>query len=422
VSRAPSPTGRPRHGVVGRLAPFGTTIFAEMTRLANEHGAINLAQGFPDFDGPGYVKDAAVRALLDGHNQYARLQGVPDLGAAIAGFWERQTGRRLDPAGEVTVTSGCTEGLAATLLGLVEPGDEVVLFEPYYDCYRADVVLAGGVVRTVTLRATGPAWDPREHRSGDRCHQEGPPAFTFDAAELEAAFTERTRAIVLNTPHNPTGKVFTRAELGLIAELCVRHDVLAITDEVYERLVFADEPGHIRLATLPGMWERTVTLSSLGKTFGLTGWKIGWAIAPPPLSAAVRAAHQFLTFCAPTPLQHGAACALSETALAEEYARDLVATLRRARDYLAAALVDLGLTVYRPDGTYFIMADHTPMGFASDVEFCRHLTAEIGVAAIPPSVFYATPGAGARLARFAFCKRTETLEEAVRRLRKLRPR
>ncbi|MCW5776591.1 MAG: aminotransferase class I/II-fold pyridoxal phosphate-dependent enzyme [Phycisphaeraceae bacterium] len=392
----PAPT------VADRLAPFGTTIFAEMTALALRHNAINLSQGFPDFDGPAFVKEAAKAAMDAGHNQYARTLGVPALNEAIAAWFRRGGGRPVDPTAEVTVTSGCTEALAACFLGLLNPGNEVILFEPYYDSYRAGVALAGGVARFITLR---PGQDGR---------------FAFDEDELSRAFGPRTRALVLNTPHNPTGKVFTRGELALIASLCERHGVTVIADEVYERLTFDADRPHVSMASLPGMEERTIVCSSLGKTFSLTGWKIGWSIAPPPLSACVRAAHQFLTFATATPLQHGAAVALGDPAC-EPYVRGLVDEYRAGRDFLGEALGSLGFGVHRPDGTYFIMADHAPvsrrLGLADDVAFCRYLTAEVGVAAIPPSVFYEHKEHGRPLVRFAFCKRRETLEEAVRRLR-----
>jgi aspartate/methionine/tyrosine aminotransferase len=387
-------------GVCDRLKPFGTTIFAEMTALAVKHGAVNLAQGFPDFDGPEFMKDAVVRAMRAGHNQYARTLGVPILNQAIASDFERRAGVRVDPDASVTVTSGCTEAIAATMLGLLNPGDEVVLFEPFYDSYRACVALAGATARYVALRP--PALGAPESAP-----------FTFDEAELRAAFTPRTKLIVVNTPHNPTGKVYTKEELTLIAELCVRHGVIAVTDEVYEHLVFDPALPHLHLASFPGMAERTVTLSSLGKTFSYTGWKIGWSIAPPELSAGVRAAHQFLTFATSTPMQHAAVEAFRDGAGA---IADLVETLRANRAYLAEALRTLGLRLYMPAGTYFIMADHSALGRGDDRAFCRWLTEEVKVAAIPPSVFYQRPELGRNLVRFAFVKRRETLEEAVRRL------
>ncbi|GMV24400.1 MAG: aminotransferase [Phycisphaerae bacterium] len=383
-----------------RLAPFGTTIFTEMTRLATEHGAVNLAQGFPDFDGPELAKEAAIAAIRAGRNQYARMLGDPALNQAIAARWQRTTGQVIDPDSQVTVTSGCTEAIPAAMLGLINPGERVVLFEPYYDSYRACVSLAGAVPVFVTLR-------PRGDGSG----------FEFDPDELRRVMQTRPRAIVVNTPHNPTGKVYSREELSLIASLCIEHGVLAITDEVYSELVYEPDQPHISLATLPGMAERTITLNSLGKSFSLTGWKIGWAIASAELTRGVRAAHQFLTFATCTPMQLGAAAILTE---GDGYVRSLVADYRRRRDFLSAALSGLGMRVYPPAGSYFIMADHSALGFADDVAFCRQLTEQIKVAAIPPSVFYDNPDHGRRFARFAFCKKDQTLEEAVRRLGALR--
>lgn len=382
-----------------RLAPFGVTIFAEMSRLAAEHGAVNLSQGFPDTDGPDFVKRAFIEAIEAGHNQYAPTGGVPQLAAAIAEWHAGPSGGlapQIDPATEVTITSGCTEAIAATMLGLLNPGDEIILFEPFYDSYRACAAMAGATPRFVTLR-------PQANG-----------AFAFDEAELRAQISPRTRAILINTPHNPTGKVFMRAELELIADLCREHDLIAITDEVYERLVYDESLPHIRLASLPHMAERTVTLSSLGKTFSFTGWKIGWALAPPPLTAGVRAAHQFLTYAVSTPAQHAAAAALRD---GEAYITDLRAHYRQMRDYLCEALERCGLRPFCPAGTYFVMADHSPLGRGeSDVEFCRFLTSEVKVAAIPPSAFYADPAHGRDLVRFSFCKQRETMEEAVRRL------
>lgn len=387
----PSPTAE-------RFRPFGTTIFAEMTRLAQEHKAVNLSQGFPDFDGPDFVKQAAKAAIDHAHNQYARSAGVPELASAIAGRFQRRTHISVDPMTQVTVTSGCTEALAAAILGIVNPGDEVILFEPYYDSYRACVAMAGGTPRFVTLR-------------------ESAGRFTFDPAELARAFTNKTRAILLNTPHNPTGTVFSRAELATIADLCKKHDVVALSDEVYEDLTYDHE--HVSIATIPGMSDRTVTLSSLGKSFSLTGWKVGWAVASVELSAAVRAAHQFLTFATSTPFQHAAAVALRE---GENYVHELREIYRARRDRLAAALTDLGFGVVVPEGTYFIMAEHSKVGHRlgakTDVELALTLTRSAGVATIPPSVFCATEDHCANYLRFAFCKREETIEEAIRRLGK----
>ncbi len=387
-----TPASRTNH-VADRLAGFGSTIFSQITRLATEAGAINLGQGFPNFDGPEFVKDAAIEAIRAGHGQYARSFGIPELNGEIAARFTADTGLAVDPDGEVTVTSGCTEALVASFLGLVNPGEEVILFEPYYDSYRACVAMSGAVARFVTLR---------------------PPDFKIDADALRAAVSPRTRAILVNTPHNPTGRVFTRAELELIARLCREHDLIAITDEVYERMVFEGE--HIRLATLDGMRDRTVTLSSLGKTFSLTGWKVGWAIASPPLTEAVRAAHQFITFATATPLQHGAVAALRAPAT---YYTQLLDEYRGRRDMLIEGLAALGFEVYPPQGTYFVLADHTAFGQPDDVAFCRHLIDRAGVAAIPPSAFYSNPADGRKLVRFAFCKTEQTLREALVRMRKL---
>jgi aspartate/methionine/tyrosine aminotransferase len=392
-------------GVAERLAPFGTTIFAEMTRLADEHGAVNLAQGFPDFDGPGFVKQAAIDAIRAGHAQYARTSGLPALASAIAAWWRAGTGESIDPDTQVTVTSGCTEALCSALVGLVNPGDEVVLFQPFYDSYRACVAMAGGVPRFVTLR-------PLAGANGAAGAE-----FEIDEDELRRAFSPRTRAVVLNTPHNPTGKVFTQGELDLVASLAIRHDAVVICDEVYERLTYDPSLPHVSIASLPGMAERTVTCSSLGKTFSLTGWKIGWAIASAALTRGVRAAHQFITFATATPFQHAAATALTNP---EPYVSDLVRRYRQSRDLLARALDGLCFSVFIPAGTYFIMADHSRLsarlGLAGDVEFCRFLTTRAGVAAIPPSAFYDDPALGRSLVRFAFCKKHETIAEAVRRL------
>ncbi len=377
-----------------RLEGFGTTIFTEMTRLAAEHGAVNLAQGFPDFDGPEFVKDAAIAAIRRGHGQYARMSGIPEIHAALAAKYRRDYGLDYAADTEFTVTSGATEAIFAAIQGTCEPGDEVVLFEPYYDSYRASVAMASAVPRFVTLRA---------------------PGWSLDPDELARAFTPKTRAILLNTPHNPTGKVFSREDLDLVSELCREHDVLCITDEVYEHILYDGE--HVPMATLPGMRERTITISSFGKTFSLTGWKIGWAAAPPALTAAVRAAHQFITFATATPLQHAAAAAL---ATGPDYYRDLAASYRRRRDYLVAELSGLGFRVDPPAGTYYVCADFRPLGFEDDVAFCRYLIEDVGVAAIPPSAFYENTRYGKTYARFAFCKKEETLREAVSRLSALR--
>lgn len=372
------------------LRPFGRTIFAEMSRLAMRHSAVNLGQGFPDFAGPEFVKEAAIEAMRSGRfDQYSRMSGAPELAAAICERY-RLRGMEFDPDTEVTVTCGCTEAIPAAILGLLEPGDEAVLIAPFYDSYPAAVAMAGGVARFVRL---------------------SPPEFRLHPEDLEAVCSDRTRLVVVNTPHNPTGRVFDAKELEAIAAVCRRHDAIAIADEVYEELVFEGE--HRSIATLPGMADRTVTLSSLGKTFSLTGWKIGWAVAREDLTAAVRAAHQFLTFAAPTPLQQGAAVALREGG---EYVAELRARYRRCRDLFCEGLERLGFGVHRPAGTYFVMADHGAFGFSDDHAFCRSLVETHGVAAIPPSVFYDDPAVARSLVRFAFCKREETLREALLRM------
>lgn len=389
----------PASQIAERLRPFGTTIFAEMTALANQHGAVNLSQGFPDDPGPELAHDAAFRAMRAGHNQYAPMPGVPDLRRAVAAWCKRGIGLDADPDREVTITSGATEALAAAMLGLVNPGDEVVLFEPFYDSYRACVAMAGAVPRFVTLR-------PHADR------------FTFDPTQLRNAFSNRTRAVVVNSPHNPTGTVFSRDELRQIADLCKQYNAIAISDEVYERLTYRPDQPHLSIASSEGMRDRTVVISSIGKTYSLTGWKIGWAVAWPDLTAGIRAAHQFLTFAVPTPLQHAAAVMLD---LGEEHATRIASHHHAMLEKLRPALVDLGFRVYDPAGTYFIMADHSAVsqriGVLGDVALCRWLTSQAKVAAIPPSVFYHDGSEGSRYIRFAFCKRAETIDEAIRRLR-----
>ncbi|MFF8844965.1 pyridoxal phosphate-dependent aminotransferase [Streptomyces sp. NPDC015127] len=379
-----------------RLAEFGTTIFAEMSALAAKTGSINLGQGFPDTDGPEEVREAAVRALRDGRgNQYPPGPGVPELRTAVADHQSRRYGLVHDPDTEVLVTAGATEAIAAALLALVEPGDEVIALEPYYDSYAACIAMAGGTRVPVTLR-------PHDG------------AYRLDLDELRDAVTPRTRLILLNTPHNPTGTVLTRDELAAIADLAVERDLLVVTDEVYEHLVFDGE--HVPLASFPGMRERTVTISSAGKTFSFTGWKVGWVTGAPELVSAVRSAKQFLTYVSAGPFQYAVAEALR---LPDAYYEGLRADLRAKRDVLSAGLAAAGFTVYRPAGTYFVTTDIRPLGESDGFAFCRSLPERCGVVAIPNAVFYDHREQGAPFVRFAFCKRTEVLEDAVARLKSL---
>ena len=380
-----------------RVAGFGTSVFTEMSRLAVQHGAVNLGQGFPDFAGPDFVKEAAIQAIRADLNQYAVSHGALRLRRAIAETWQRAYGRAVDPETEVSVGSGATEVILDAILALVNPGDEVILFEPFYDSYLPDVLMAGGIPRFITLQ---------------------PPDWHFDRQALADLFTTRTRLILINTPHNPTGKMFSRAELSFIGSLCQRHDALALTDEVYEQIRF-DGVEHVPIATLPGMWERTLTVNSTGKTFSMTGWKIGYAVGPPALNQAVRATHQFVTFATSTPFQEAMATAM-ETATRLGYYDQLRREYTARRDLLAGALKAAGLTTLPVQGSYFLLADVQAMGFADDVSFCRYLTAEIGVAAIPPSAFYADPARAPLLARFCFAKKDETLRAAAERLQRLR--
>jgi N-succinyldiaminopimelate aminotransferase len=379
--------------LTARLQGFGTSVFAEYTALATKHGAINLGQGYPDFDGPEFVKEAGIAAIREGRNQYSPMIGLPALRQAVAEHQERFYGLAYDADREVTVYAGATEAIFSTLQALFDPGDEVVLFEPYYDSYPAGLAMAGAVPRVVTLR-------------GDD--------FRLEAAALETAITARTRALMLNSPLNPVGKVFTPAELALLADVCRRHDLLAITDEVYEHLVF--DGTHVPLASLPGMRERTVSISSTGKTFSLTGWKIGYTCAAPEITEALRSAHQFVTFAVNTPGQHAMSVALRAP---DAYFEGFVAEYRVRRDRLCAGLREAGLAVVPPAGTYFAVADIRPLGFDDAVPFCRMLPERVGVAAIPVSAFYARPDAGRHLVRFAFCKTDAVLDEGVRRLRRL---
>ena len=377
-----------------RVSGFATTIFTEINELALQYGAINLGQGRPDFDGPREVIEAAERALKDGrHNQYPPGIGIAPLREAIANHATRFYGLDIDPARGVIVTPGATVAVFTALMGLVDRGDEVVVIEPFFDSYVPNITMLGATPVYVPLH---------------------PPDWTFDPDELRAAFTAKTRAIILNTPHNPTGRVFTHAELEMVATLCIEHDVAVISDEVYEHLTFEGTP-HTPISALPGMAEHTVTVSSLGKTFSVTGWKVGWLYGAPALLDGIGRAHQYITFCANHPAQAAAEMALN---LPGTYYEEFQATYAAKRDLLLGGLDAAGLKTRAPEGTYFLMADFSDVFDGDDLEFARHLTTDIGVACIPPTFFYSTDHAhmASTQARFAFCKSDTTLEEAARRL------
>jgi N-succinyldiaminopimelate aminotransferase len=376
-----------------RLHGLGTTIFAEMSALALATGSINLGQGFPDTDGPDEIAEAAIAAIRGGRNQYPPNPGIPELRAAIAAHQQRFYGQAVDPDSEIVVTTGATEAIAAAMLGLVDPGDEVIALEPFYDSYAAGIAMAGGRRVGITLRA---------------------PDFRLDVDRLRDAITDRTRLILLNSPHNPTGMVLSRDELQAVADLAIERDIIVVTDEVYEHMAYDVE--HIPLATLPGMADRTLTISSAGKTFSFTGWKIGWAIGPADLVTAVRTAKQFLTFVSGAPFQPAIALGLG---LPDAYYDGLRDSLRAKRDRFCQGLREVGFEVFEPAGTYFITADVRPLGYTDGVEFCRDLPQRCGVVAIPHQVFYDDIEAGKPLVRFAFCKRDEILDDAIERLQKL---
>jgi N-succinyldiaminopimelate aminotransferase len=386
--------------LANRLTGIGATVFSEMSALSRQYGAINLGQGFPDFDAPRWVREAANRAIDQGVNQYAISYGAVTLRRHLAAAVGERLKRDVDPEAEVVVTSGATEAIFTAVLGLIDPGDEVVVFEPFYDSYVPAVQFAGGRCRYVPLR------------SPDADHAR----WWFDPSELASAFTPRTKLVLLNTPHNPAGKVFVRHELQLLADLCQEWGVYVLSDEVYEKIVF-DANEHVSIASLPGMWERTLTVSSAGKTFSVTGWKIGWAVGPPELTAAVRNTHQYVVFSSAAPLQQAVAAALTEADKSGYYA-ELRSMYQRKRDLLVDALRGAELRPYYPAGTYFVLCDISHLGFADDVAFCRHLTTEVGVTAIPPSFFYSSEHRqlGQQLARFSFCKDDTTLEAAGQRL------
>lgn len=379
-----------------KASRFTESVIREMTRIANAHGAINLAQGFPDFPAPDGIKQAAVNAINANINQYAITWGAKTLREAIAWKVRNDYGVEVDPERQITVTCGSTEGMIAALLATVNPGDEVIIFEPFYENYGPDVILCGASPKYISLK---------------------PPQFDLDREALSAAFSERTRAIILNTPNNPTGKVFTRDELQFIADLCVKYDALAFTDEIYEHILF-DHAEHVPIWTLPGMAERTLAVNSVSKTYSVTGWRIGYVLASPEITASVRKVHDFLTVGAAAPLQAAAAEALH---FGPEYYRELQAFYEERRNYMLKALEDVGFACTRPEGAYYIMADIQGLGWNDDRDFARYLATEIGVATVPGSSFYRQDNPeGRNFIRFCFCKQFETLEKAVERLAKLK--
>jgi aminotransferase len=377
-----------------RLSSIADSVFGEMTRLAKLHNAVNLSQGFPDFEAPQAVKDAACAAIQAEQNQYAPPYGTHALRDAIAADFSRRFGVTVDPDEQVTVCCGSTEAMMAVMMASVDPGDEVIVFEPFYENYGPDAILAGAQPKYVRLRE---------------------PDWRFDPDELKRAFTNRTRAIVINSPNNPTGKVFARDELQVIAGLCQRWDVLAIADEIYDRIVFAGH-SHVPMASLPGMAGRTVTTNGLSKTYSVTGWRIGWAISPPALTGGIRKIHDFLTVAAPTPFHDAGVAALS---LPDSFYTQLAADYQAKRDLMLDILQRHGFTAYQPAGAYYVMADVRPFGFGSDAEFAQHLVKEVGVATVPGSSFYIDPASAGQSVRFCFSKRDETLHEADRRLARL---
>ncbi len=381
-----------------KAASFTESVIREMTRLAMEHDAINLSQGFPDFAAPHEVKEAARRAIAEDVNQYPITWGAEGFREAIARTYRDRYGMAwVDGGRDVTVTCGSTEAMIAAMLGVLDPGDEVVVFEPFYENYGPDTIIAGAVPRTVTLH---------------------PPEWTFDEGDLAAAFNERTRGVVINTPNNPTGKVFSREELAVISELCQRWDAVVFTDEIYEHILY-DGVVHVPPGAVAGLEDRTVTISALSKTYAVTGWRVGWVVAPAPLTRGIRSVHDFLTVAAPAPLQEAGETAL---ALPEEYYRRTAGEYRERRDLWIEVLREVGFGVEPPAGAYYVMADIAGFGFPDDVRFARHMVEDVGVAVVPGSSFFSRPEDGAHLVRFAFCKKLETLKEAGELLRGLHPR
>jgi aspartate/methionine/tyrosine aminotransferase len=379
-----------------KATQFTESVIREMTRLSDLHGGVNLSQGFPDFPAPAAIKRAACAAIEADINQYAVTWGARPLREAVAREFTRRYGVSVVPDEQVTICCGSTEAMMSTMMAIIDPGDEVVVFEPFYENYGPDAILSGATPRYVTL------------------HE---PDWTFDPDELAAAFNEHTKAIIINTPNNPTGKVFSREELETIAALCRKWDAVAISDEIYEHIVY-DGHTHVPIASIEGMADRTVTINGLSKTYSVTGWRVGWAISPPSLTGAIRKVHDFLTVGAAAPLQEAGAVALG---LPQQYYRDLASRYRKQRDVLLEILERHHFTCYKPYGAYYIMTDISTFGFADDVEFARYLVKEIGVAAVPGSSFYKDPAKGRTKLRFCYCKRDETLQEADRRLTKLVP-
>jgi aspartate/methionine/tyrosine aminotransferase len=390
-----------------KATQFTESVIREMTRLNHLYGGVNLSQGFPDFPAPDAIKDAACAAINADVNQYAVTWGARPLREAVAREFSRRYGLEIVADEQVTVCCGSTEAMMSTMMAIIDPGDEVVIFEPFYENYGPDAILSGATPRYVTLHEPDPSAAPGSPHAD----------WTFDPDELAAAFNDRTKAIIINTPNNPTGKVFTRAELETIAALCRKWDAIAISDEIYEHIIY-DGQQHVPIATIEGMADRTVTINGLSKAYSVTGWRVGWTISPPSLTGAIRKVHDFLTVGAAAPLQEAGAVALG---LPDEYYLKLAAGYQRRRDVLLEILARHRFTVYKPLGAYYIMTDIGVFGFADDVEFARYLVKEIGVAAVPGSSFYKTPGVGRTKLRFCFCKKDETLAEADRRLERLVP-
>ena len=383
-----------KNRVSSKASQFTESVIREMTRFAFEHGAINLSQGYPDFPAPEELKEAACQAIRDDINQYAITWGAKAFRDAVAAKTQRYLGLEVDPERDITVCCGSTEAMIAAMLAIIDPGEEVVIFEPYYENYGPDAIISGAVPRFVKLR---------------------PPDWSFDEAELAAAFNNKTKAIIINTPNNPTGKVFTREELTQIADLCRKWDAIAITDEIYEHILF-DGAEHVAIATLPGMVERTVTINAMSKTYSVTGWRVGWTIAPPDLTSAIRKVHDFLTVGAAAPLQEAGVVAMN---LPNEYYEQLQSDYDRRRTNVLAMLKNSGIEYYVPRGAYYVMTEIGAFGFDDDVEFTKHMIKEIGVAVVPGSSFYSDPAEGRTQVRFCFCKKDETLAEAERRMKKL---